>query len=218
MVKVAPSILSADFANMGEDVAKLEAWDASLVHCDVMDGVFVPNMSFGPQMIRAIKKYTRLPLDVHLMMIQPEKYVETFVQAGAYIITVHQEATMHLQRTLKLITSSGAKAGVALNPATSLSTLENILDDIDMVLVMTVNPGYGGQVLIPAMMRKVAAMKRMIEESGRHIEIEVDGGIHAGNAPQLIRAGADVLVAGSAVFKADDPKKAVRDLYSLDAI
>lgn len=213
MAIVAPSILSADFANMGRDMAMLESWGASLVHCDVMDGMFVPNMSFGPQMIRAIKGYTALPLDVHLMIAQPERYVEMFVQAGADIITVHQEATLHLHRTLTRIKDCGAKAGVAMNPATSISTLENVLDDIDMILVMLVNPGYGGQSLIPAMIDKVAAMKRMIENTGHKIEIEVDGGVDANNAPKLIQAGADILVVGSAVFGADNPKKALGDIY-----
>lgn len=212
MTKVAPSILSADFANMGRDIEMLEKWGASYVHCDIMDGVFVPNMSFGPQLIKAIKKYTSLPLDVHLMITQPERYVEMFANAGADIITVHQEATMHLQRTLKLISDCGAKVGVALNPATSISSLENVLGDIDMVLIMTVNPGYGGQSLIPATINKIAAMKSMIEKSGKHIEIEVDGGIYPNNAQELISAGADIIVAGSAVFGSDDPQKAVSEL------
>lgn len=212
MAKVAPSILSADFANMGRDIEMLKKWGASYAHCDVMDGVFVPNMSFGPQLIKAIKKYTSLPLDVHLMITQPERYVEMFAKAGADIITVHQEATMHLQRTLKLISDCGAKVGVALNPATSISSLENVLDDIDMVLIMTVNPGYGGQSLIPATISKIAAMKSMIEKSGNNIEIEVDGGIYPDNAQQLISAGADIIVAGSAVFGSKNPQKAVNGL------
>jgi ribulose-phosphate 3-epimerase len=210
MVKVAPSILSADFASMGTDVAKLSAWGASLVHCDVMDGVFVPNMSFGPQMIRAIKAYTALPLDVHLMIAQPERYVEVFALAGADIIIVHQEATAHLHHTVKMIREHGVMAGVALNPATSLSFIENMLDDLDMVLVMTVNPGYGGQTFIPAMFRKIAALKQMIAGSGAHIEIEVDGGVMEDNAADIIRAGADILVAGNAIFTANDPGKALR--------
>lgn len=212
MVKVAPSILSADFANMGRDIGMLEKWGAAYVHCDIMDGVFVPNMSFGPQLIKAIKKYTSLPLDVHLMITQPERYVEMFAKAGADIITVHQEATTHLQRTLNLISDCGAKVGVALNPATSISSLENVLSDIDMVLIMTVNPGYGGQSLIPATIKKIAAMKNMIEKSGKHIEIEVDGGIYPDNAQELISAGADIIVAGSAVFGSTDPHKAVYGL------
>ena len=214
MAKVAPSILSADFANMGRDVAKLEAWGASLVHCDVMDGIFVPNMSFGPQMVSAIKGYTSLPLDVHLMILQPERYIETFVRAGADIVTVHQEATTHLHRAVKMISENGAKAGVALNPATSISVLENMLDDIEMVLMMTVNPGFGGQSLIPAIIGKIARMKSMIEASGRYIEIEVDGGITETSAAEVTNAGADILVAGSAIFDADNPGEALHRIAS----
>ena len=212
MAKIAPSILSADFANMGKDVAKLEDWGASLVHCDVMDGLFVPNMSIGPQMISAIREYTKLPLDVHLMVTQPEKHVVTFANAGADIITVHQEATVHLHRALKIIKDCGKKAGAAINPATSIVSLENVLDDIDIVLIMAVNPGFGGQRFIPAMIHKIAAMKMMIEQSGRCIEIEVDGGIYIENSAEIARAGADILVAGSAVFGADDPQKTIEDL------
>jgi ribulose-phosphate 3-epimerase len=210
MIKVAPSILSADFANMGNDIAKLEPWGASLVHCDVMDGEFVPNMSFGAQMVKAIRKYTSLPLDVHLMINKPECFIEDFAKAGADIITIHQEACIHLHRTIKLITSCGIKAGVALNPATSISTLENVIDDIDMVLIMTVNPGFGGQVFIPSMLKKIAALKDMIIQSGKNIEIEIDGGVTVDNASSIEKAGADILVAGSAVFNADDPKDAIR--------
>jgi len=224
MAKVAPSILAADFANMGRDVGKLQAWGASLVHCDVMDGFFVPNISFGAQLIKAIRPLTPLPLDVHLMITQPERYVEEFVQAGADILTVHQEVTPHLHRVLALIKDCSAKnaakngaknrvrTGVALNPSTHISTIEYVLDMVDLVLIMTCDPGYGGQLLIPAMIDKVAAMKRMVERSGLEIEIEVDGGVYAGNAAALVRAGVDILVAGTAVFDADDPKKAVREL------
>jgi len=215
MAKVAPSILAADFANMGSDVGKLEAWGASLVHCDVMDGMFVPNISFGPQLIKAIRPCTKLPLDVHLMIEQPERYVEVFAHAGADMLTIHQEAAPHMHRVLALIKDCGARTGVALNPSTNISTIEYALDMIDLVLIMTCDPGYGGQQLIPAMLGKVAALKRMVERSGLDIEIEVDGGVHAGNAATLVRAGVDILVAGTAVFDADDPQKAVRDL--LDA-
>ena len=212
MAKISPSILAADFANIGRDIQKLEAWGASLVHCDIMDGVFVPNISFGPQMIRAIRPYTSLPLNVHLMIVQPEKYIEEFVKAGADIITVHQESTVHLHRALSLIKSCGVKAGVALNPATSISSIENALDIVDLALIMTVNPGYGGQSLIPSTLGKVAGVKRMVESGGYNIEIEVDGGVNESNATELIKAGADILVAGTAVFSAEDPQKAVRDL------
>lgn len=218
MAKVAPSILSADFANMGPAVAKLEDWGASLVHCDVMDGIFVPNMSFGSQMIGAIKAYTTLPLDVHLMITQPEHYVELFAHAGADRITVHHEATLNLHRTLSLIKECGVKTGVALNPDTSIRSIKDVLDIIDIVLIMTVNPGYGGQSLIPAMLGKIAEMKNMIEASGRHIEVEADGGVSADNATALVHAGADILVAGTAVFQAKDPEKTIRDLCCLDMV
>lgn len=216
MIKVAPSILSADFANMGNDIAKLKPWGASLVHCDVMDGAFVPNMSFGAQMVKAIREYTSLPLDVHLMINKPECFIEDFAKTGADIITIHQEACVHLHRTIKLITSCGIKVGVALNPATSISTLENIIDDIDMVLIMTVNPGFGGQVFIPSMLKKITVLKDMIKQSGRNIEIEIDGGVTVENAASIENAGADILVAGSAVFNADDPKEAIRRISNGD--
>jgi len=215
MAKVAPSILASDFANVGRDVGKLEAWGAAMVHCDVMDGVFVPNITFGPQLVKAIKPYTSLPLDVHLMIVQPERHIEAFAKAGADSITVHQEATPHLHRALALIKENGAKAGVALNPSTNIATIENILDMVDMVLIMTVNPGYGGQPFIPAMYGKVAALKRMIIGAGYHIDIQVDGGVVPENAAELVRAGVDVLVAGTSVFRAEDPGAAVR-VMSLD--
>ena len=212
MAKVAPSILAADFANMGRDVGKLEAWGASLVHCDVMDGYFVPNMSIGPHMIKAIKPYTNLTLDIHLMITQPERYVLDFVRAGADSITVHQEATPHLHRALSLIKENGVKAGVALNPSTSIASVENVLYMLDMVLIMTINPGYERQQLIPSMIDKVASMKELIDHRGLNIAIQVDGGVNPGNATALISAGADILVAGGAIFGADDPCKAVSDL------
>ena len=212
MAKVAPSILAADFANLGRDVGMLEQWGASMVHCDVMDGVFVPNLSIGPQHIKAMRPYTKLPMDVHLMITQPERYVELFAHAGADSITVHQEATPHLHRALALIKGCGLKTGVALNPSTSISAIESVMDMIDMVLIMTIDPGYGGQQLIPAMIDKVESMKRMIVRTGSKMEIQVDGGVHALNAPALVRAGVDILVAGTAIFGSDDPHLVVRDL------
>lgn len=215
MVKIAPSILAADFANLGRDVEKLEAWGASYVHCDVMDGIFVPNMSLGPGLIKAIRPYTSLPLDVHLMITQPERYIENFALAGADSITVHQEATPHLHRALSLIKESGVKTGVALNPSTSISSIENVLDMVDMVLIMTINPGFGGQALIPAMIDKAASMKKMIEQSGLHIEIQVDGGVYLNNAAALAHAGVDILVAGSAIFESSNPHEMISKLRAV---
>jgi len=197
---------------MGRDVGNLESWGASLVHCDVMDGVFVPNMSLGPAFVSAIKPYTKLPLDVHLMIVQPERHIGLFAKAGADSITVHQEATPHLHRALAIIKENGVKTGVALNPSTNIAAIEDVLDMIDMVLIMTVNPGYGGQKFIPAMFNKVAAMKRMIENAGMRIPIQVDGGVGPDNAAELCRAGVDILVAGTSVFGSDDPKKAIQTM------
>lgn len=212
MARVAPSILAADFANLARDVGKLEAWGASFVHCDVMDGVFVPTITFGPQLVKAIRPFTNLPLDVHLMIERPERYIGDFVQAGADMLTVHQESTPHLHRALALIRECGAKVGVALNPSTSISTIEYVLDIVDLVLIMTVDPGWGGQSLIPSTIEKVAAMKKMIERSGRRIDIQVDGGVDACNAAALVKAGVDILVAGTAVFRADNPQEAISTL------
>ena len=177
MTKVAPSLLSADFCNMEQGVRMMECAGADYLHCDVMDGVFVPNISFGFQMISRLHDISDLPLDVHLMIVQPERYIERFAQAGADFITVHAEATDHLQRVLKQITQCGKKPGVVLNPATPLEMVRYILDDVDMILLMSVNPGYGGQSFIPAVMRKVADLRAMIDASGREIDIEVDGGV-----------------------------------------
>ena len=193
-------------------MARLRQWGASLVHFDVMDGVFVPNMSFGPQMIKACRKYSDLPFDVHLMIERPERYIELFAKAGADIITIHLESTIHLQRALKLIASFGKKAGIALNPATSLSALENIYDDVDMVLIMTVNPGFGGQKFIPSMLGKISRLKAEMNKLGRKIEIETDGGVTAQNAREVREAGADILVAGSAIFGSDKPHESVKHI------
>lgn len=212
MIKIAPSILSADFVNMERDIKMLEKAGADYVHCDVMDGMFVPNITFGPQMIKSISNITDLPLDVHLMVQSPERYVEEFANAGADIITVHVEATTHLQRSLSVIRSLGKKAGAVLNPATSLDTLEYVLDDVDMVLLMSVNPGFGGQAFIPAVLEKTRRLKEMIDRSGKKIDIEIDGGVSPANIAEVVNAGANVVVAGSAVFGAKNPEQVIWEM------
>ncbi len=212
MIKISPSILSADFARMGEDTVRLEKAGADLIHVDVMDGAFVPNITFGQPMVAALKKVTSVPLDVHLMIEKPERYVEEFADAGADIITVHAEATTHLQRTLQLIRGKGKKAGVVLNPATSLTALDYVYDDVDMILLMSVNPGFGGQSFIPAVLQKIKDLKKIIDEKKLSIDIEIDGGVNFKNAAAIKAAGANVLVAGSAVFGADDLQQAISKL------
>jgi len=204
MIKIAPSILSADFARLGDEIRAIEAGGADYVHIDVMDGHFVPNITIGPLVVEAVRKVTKLPLDVHLMIEHADRYIPDFAKAGADIITVHQEAVPHLHRTVQLIRSLGKKAGVSLNPATPVATLDVILDDLDLVLVMTVNPGFGGQSFIPSGLAKIAELRRRIDASGRHIELEVDGGVKIDNIAGIAAAGADVFVAGSAVFNTPD--------------
>ena len=215
-MKIAPSILSADFAALGEAIARVEAAGADQLHVDVMDGHFVPNLTIGPPVIESIKKRTRLPLDVHLMIEEPERWVETYARAGADLITVHAEATVHLQRLLAQIRETGARAGVALNPSTSPAVLEYVLDDLDLVLVMSVNPGFGGQAFIPTTYAKVRQMRDLL--LNRPPEVSVDGGVKLNNAADLAAAGADVLVAGSAIFEAPDPAQAVRSLRSASEV
>jgi len=202
MFKLAPSILSADFARLGEQIQEVESAGADYIHVDVMDGHFVPNMTIGPLVVAAIRPHTRLPLDVHLMIESPEKYVGAFADAGADIITVHQEACLHLHRVVQQIKQLDKKVGIALNPATPVGTLAEILPYVDLVLVMTVNPGFGGQSFIETMPRKIAALRALIDarELGSQIEIQVDGGINVDTAPRVVAAGARVLVAGSAIF------------------
>ena len=202
-MKLAPSILSADFARLGEQIRRAEDGGADYIHVDVMDGRFVPNLTVGPLVVEAVRRSTSLPLDVHLMIEEPERSVRDFVAAGASILTVHQEACRHLQATLALIRSLGAKAGVSLCPATAVSVLEEVTEDLDLVLIMTVNPGFGGQRLIPATVRKVQRARKLLQEADCAAEVEVDGGVNVDTAPRLFAAGAEVLVAGSAVFAND---------------
>lgn len=204
MTKISPSILSADFGSLKEEILSLEKGGADYIHLDVMDGIYVPNISFGPPVIKALRNTTDIPFDVHLMIDRPERYIEDFYNAGADIITIHQESTTHLHRTIEEIKSFGLKAGVSLNPATSLETLEYVLDYIDMVLIMTVNPGFGGQRYIKAMDRKIVELRKIIDERNLDILIEVDGGIKLDNAKEVADLGADILVVGSGIFEAED--------------
>ena len=210
MVKIAPSILSADFAALGDDIERVEGGGADQLHVDVMDGRFVPNLTIGPVVVAAIRKRTRLPLDVHLMIVEPERFVAEFVAAGADMVTVHAEACPHLSRTLAQIRELGAKAGVALNPSTPPDALRYVLDDLDLVLIMSVNPGFGGQAFIPGAHRKIREVKALLGD--RPVEVSVDGGVKAGFAKSLVQDGATTLVAGSAIFGAADPAAAVRAL------
>jgi ribulose-phosphate 3-epimerase len=199
-VKLVPSILSADFARLGEQVREAEAGGGDWIHVDIMDGHFVPNITFGPLVVRAIRPVTKLPLDIHLMIENPERYVENFAKAGANRITVHVETCLHLQRTVQSIRELGCKPGVTLNPATSLATLEEILPEVDLVLILSVNPGFGGQTYLPGSTSKIARLRKMLDDIGSDAEIEVDGGVNAKTIPEIMEAGATVLVAGSAVF------------------
>lgn len=204
MIKISPSILSADFARLGEEIRAIDAGGADYIHIDVMDGHFVPNITIGPLVVDAVRKVTTRPLDVHLMIENPDRYIPDFAKAGADLITVHQEAVPHLHRTIQLIKSLGKKAGVSINPATPVATLDVILDDLDLVLLMSVNPGFGGQSFIPATLAKISALRQRIKERGLAVEIEIDGGVKADNIGEIAAAGADVFVAGSAVFSTPD--------------
>jgi len=210
-LKIAPSILSADFARLGEEIRDVEKGGADWIHVDVMDGHFVPNMTIGPLVVNAIRPVTNLPLDVHLMIENPERYVEAFAKAGADYITVHAEACIHLHRTVHQIKELGVKAGVVLNPATPLTAIELVLEDVDLVLLMTVNPGFGGQSFIPSMAGKISRLRRMLDDRGlSDVHIEVDGGVNEQTARIVAEAGADVLVAGNAVFGEKDRAGAIR--------
>lgn len=214
-VKIAPSILAADFANLQKEVEMLNASEADYIHVDIMDGVFVPNISFGFPVTEAIKRHAEKPLDVHLMIVNPDKYLEEFKKAGAEIISVHFEACVHLHRTLQHIKALGCKAGVAINPHTPIEHLENILEEVDLVCLMSVNPGFGGQKFIPNTFSKVKKLRKMIEDKGLSTLIEIDGGVNQGNAPLLMEAGADVLVAGNFVFSSQDPIATIQNLKRL---
>lgn len=211
---VAPSVLSADFGNIQRDVEMINASKAQWFHVDIMDGVFVPNISFGFPVVKAIKKHAKKPLDVHLMIVNPDQYITEFKNAGADILSVHMEACTHLHRSLQAIKAAGMKAGVAINPHTSVGVLEDILQDIDLVCMMSVNPGFGGQKFIENTYNKIAALKKMINEKGCKTLIEIDGGVDLNNYKKLLSIGADVLVAGNTVFSSQDPVKTIETLVN----
>lgn len=208
---IAPSILSADFTRLGDEIRAVESAGADWIHIDVMDGRFVPNISYGPVIVEAVKGITSLPLDVHLMIVEPDALIPSFIQAGADFVVVHAEACHHLHRSLQLIRNLGARAGVALNPASSPDVLEWVLEDLDLILVMTVNPGFGGQKFIPKCLEKISRIRKMIEKSGRNIHLQVDGGVNMDTLSAVSRAGADVFVAGSAIFGSENYKETIEN-------
>ncbi|HWR40488.1 MAG TPA: ribulose-phosphate 3-epimerase [Patescibacteria group bacterium] len=212
MIQIAPSILSSDFSRLGEELHRLEKAGADLIHIDIMDGHFVPNLTFGPPVISALRSITRLPFDVHLMVINPQDLIDPFIKAGADIITVHAETAPHLNRLLQTIREKDVKAGVSLNPSTPLSHLEEVLTEVDMVLIMSVNPGFGGQKFIPSSLDKIRRLKHQLTARNLNVDIQVDGGVTPANAAQVIAAGANILVAGSAVFGATDMSLAIEAL------
>jgi ribulose-phosphate 3-epimerase len=216
-IQIAPSLLSADFAALGDAVRLAQDGGADLIHYDVMDGHFVPNISMGPAILKALARIARVPLDVHLMIEQPDRYIDAFAEAGAASIAVHAEAVVHLHRTIHLIKSVGAKAGVALNPATPASALADIAGDLDYVLVMSVNPGFGGQTFIARSESKVRSVRELLRQNGSQAPIAVDGGLDLHTVPRVVAAGADILVAGNAIFGSADPARAIRELRAAAA-
>lgn len=215
MKKIAPSLLSADFCYLGRDIKMLEEAGADILHIDVMDGLFVPNITIGIPVLQAIKKQTQLPCDVHLMIEKPERYVEDFIKAGADYLTIHAEACTHLHRTLQHIRSLGCKSGVSLNPHTPISAIEEVLEEIDLILIMSVNPGFGGQSFIPSALSKIKRLKQLLQERGmEHIEIEVDGGVKLNNIQEIAEAGADIIVSGSGIFNGK-PQETIAEMKKL---
>lgn len=212
MIKIAPSILSADFSKLGEDIKSLEKYGADLIHIDVMDGMFVPNISFGIPIIKSIRNLTKLPFDVHLMIEEPARYIEDFVKAGADIITIHYEADKHIDRTINYIKSFGIKAAIALNPATPVENIKHLIANLDMILIMTVNPGFGGQNYIQYCSEKIKEVKELSNKFNKNLMIQVDGGIGKDNIKEVVECGANVIVAGSAVFKDDLIEQNIKDL------
>ena len=212
IIQIAPSILSADFARLGDEIAAIERGGADLIHIDVMDGHFVPNITIGVPVVRALKRVATKPLDVHLMIEAPDRYIDAFVEAGANMVSVHVEAATHLHRTISHIRKLGARAGAVLNPSTPAGMLEDIAADLDFVLLMSVNPGFGGQTFIPHSLAKLATLRRLLDAAGSHALIEIDGGIDQANAADVVAAGASILVAGNAIFGSGDPERATRTL------
>jgi ribulose-phosphate 3-epimerase len=213
-ILIAPSILSCDFLRLGAEIEDVEEAGADLIHIDVMDGSFVPNITIGPMFVEALRRINKKPLDVHLMIANPAQYVHEFARAGSDIITIHAETDNHLFRTLDVIKESGARAGISFNPATPLNLLEHVIHIVDLVLIMTVNPGFGGQKYIPTMAPKITEAHRMIEKAGRYIDLEVDGGIKAVNAAEVVRAGGNVLVMGTEIFHSGDYRKKIEEVRS----